>query len=242
MPRTTRHAEDDPQLLAVSAPSTLTGEHALLLDEVTARAADLLAEADQDRWPQGELQYLLDYLHLEVLRQVVDEEWLLFRNAHNDSQKVSQLRQDHQELRRVIEGLANSAASAGQQSPHQLAATIRDLLTKLRTHIGAEEQALGADAESPSTSALGRTSHTWYEFTDGPIIDLDNLPGPQGVDAVLGRLLRLRVDEQVDLRASSDPLPIWRQLAMADPGGYGFSYLQQGPPQWRVQITRRPVT
>jgi len=224
---------------AAGTPTTLTAEHALLLDAVTARSTDLLAEADQGRWPQRELQQLLDYLHLEVLRQVVDEEWLLFRNSHHDPEHLAQLRQDHLELRRVIETLAAAAASPGQQSPDQLAATTRDLLTKLRLHVDAEEQLLCAEVEPPSTSAMGGTPHTWFELTDGPLLDLDNLPGPQGVDAVLGRMLRLRAGEQVELLAGSDPMPIWRRLATSDPGGYGFTYLQNGPPQWRVQITRR---
>lgn len=242
MPTPTQPAEDDAQLPAESTPSTLPAEHDLLLAAVTARSADLLAEADQGRWPHRELQQLLDYLHLEVLRQVVDEEWLLFRDSHHDPQSLNQLRRDHQKLRRLIEDLVDAAARVDQRSPTQLASTTRDLLENLRTHLDAEEKVFGADAEPPSTSALGSTPHTWYELIEGSLIDLDTVPGPQGVDAVLGRLLRLRGGEQVDLQASSDPLPLWRQLAMADPGGYGFCYLEQGPPQWLVQITRRATT
>lgn len=224
---------------AAGVPTTLTAEHALLLDAVTGRASEVLAQADQGRWPQRELQQLLDYLHLEVLRQVVDEEWLLFRNSHHDPEHLVQLRQDHLELRRMIETLAAAAASPDQQSPAQLATTTRGLLTKLQSHVTAEEQLLCAEGEPPSTSAMGGAPHTWFELTDGTLLDLDNLPGPQGVDAVLGRMLRLRAGEQVEVRAGSDPMPIWRRLAMADPGGYGFTYIKKGPPQWRVHITRR---
>ncbi|MGI8867744.1 MAG: hemerythrin domain-containing protein [Mycobacteriales bacterium] len=222
-----------------SGPATLRDEHALMLTEVTARTTDLLAEADQGRWPQQELQQLLDYLHLEVLRQVVDEEWLLFRNSHHDPQSLTPLREDHLELRRLVEILADVAADASRRSPAALAATTRELLTKLQTHIDSEEQLLGASDHEPSVGALGRTPHTWYPLTEGPLIDLDDLPGPQGADAVLGRLLRLRGGEQVDVRASSDPLPIWRRLASADPDCYGFDYQEQGPPRWRVRVTRR---
>lgn len=125
----------------------------------------------------------------EVLRQIVDEEWLLFCDSHHDPQNLVQLRREHQELRRLIEVLDNAAASTGEQSPNHLAVTTRDLLTKLGTHMGAQEQVLGTDAEPPSTSALGSSPHTWYEFTNGPLVDLDNLPGPQGVDAALSRML-----------------------------------------------------
>jgi uncharacterized protein (DUF2249 family) len=34
---------------------------------------------------------------------------------------------------------------------------------------------------------------------------------------------------------------VWRQLDVLSPGGYRFVYLQDGPDQWRMQITRRPA-
>lgn len=237
-----RRAEAEPPRRAAGGSATLTAQHAELLSAVATRTADLLAEADQGRWPQRELEQLLDYLHLEVLRQMVDEEWLLFCDSHHHPQKLTQLRQGHLDIRLAVEGLADAAAGARPQSPTQLAAATRDLLTKLRTHVDAEDRILAAGTEPPSTSALGSTPHSWYEFTSGPLIDMDNLPGPHGVDAALGRILRLRGGEKVDLQASSDPRPIWRQLAMADPGGYTFRYLQHGPPHWRVQIERRTST
>jgi hypothetical protein len=116
------------------------------------------------------------------------------------------------------------------------------LLIRLDNHIRAEQDLLTTHDEAPSTASLGSRPHAWYDLIEGPVINLAELPGPLGVDAVLGRLLRLRHGEQVELWASTDPAPFWRRLAMADPGGYGFSYLAQGPEQWRVQITRRPAS
>jgi uncharacterized protein (DUF2249 family) len=220
--------------------TTLTGEHALLFGAATSRANAVLTDADQDRWPTDALAQFLDYLHLEVLRQVVDEEWLLFRNSRNDPQQLSELRAEHQELRRLIDDLGEAAAGA-DVSPRRLAQTTRELVAKLQSHIVAEEQALGSESvDPPSMSALGSTPHGWYALIAGDVIDLDAVPGPQGTDAALGRMLRLRAGERLELRASSDPYPIWRRLAQADPGGYGFTYLQTGPPQWRVQLERRP--
>lgn len=231
------HQPTDPIMSNPSA--TLSDEHVLLLAEVTSRSAALLVQTDQDRWPQRELHVLLDYLHLEVLRQIVDEEWLLFRDYHDDPQDLDQLCRDHLELRRMIETLADVAGAAGPHVPAELAATTRNLVAKLGAHIAAEEQVLGGDLDVPSPSGPGRIPHAWYALTDGPLLDLDELRGPQGVDAALGRLLRLHRGGQVDLQASTDPLPIWRRLAAADPHGYGFDYLQQGPPRWRVRVTRR---
>jgi Uncharacterized conserved protein (DUF2249)/Hemerythrin HHE cation binding domain len=218
---------------------TLRAEHDLLLREVTARAEGVLSEADAGRWPQQQLQGLLDYLHLELLRHILDEEWLLFRMSHHVPEDLAPLRQDHLELRGTIEKLADMAGRGVDGSATELSRTTRNLLVRLDNHIRVEQDLLTAHDEAPSTASLGSRPHAWYDLTEGPVVNLADLPGPLGVDAVMSRLLRLRPGEQVELRANTDPAPVWRRLAMADPGGYGFSYLARGPEQWHVQITRR---
>jgi uncharacterized protein (DUF2249 family) len=221
---------------------TLRDEHDLLLREITARAEGVLSEADGGRWPREQLYVLLDYLHLELLRHIVDEEWLLFRMSHHGPEDLAPLRQDHLDLRGTIEELADMAGRGADGSTTELSRTTRNLLVRLDEHIRAEHDLLIAHDEAPSTASLGSRPHAWYDLTEGPIVDLADLPGPLGVDAVMSRLLRLRPGEQVELRSNTDPAPIWRRLAMGDPGGYGFSYLARGPAQWRVQITRRPAS
>ncbi len=228
----------DPPTPPIPNP-TLHGEHRDLLSAVTELAAPVLAEADAGRWPRPDLHALLDYLHLEVLSQINDEEWLLFRASAQDPDTLTRLRQDHLDLRDTVHELTGYAASPEQCSTQQLAALTRGLLTALQAHLTVEEHTLSAAGVLPSMSSLGQTPHSWYPHTTGLLIDLDALPGPRGVDAVLARMLRMPVDEEIELRASVDPGPLWRRLAMADPGGYGFNYLEQGPPTWRVQITRR---
>jgi iron-sulfur cluster repair protein YtfE (RIC family) len=220
---------------------TLRTEHALLLEELTNRAEDLLRKVMAGQWPQAELRAFVDYLHLELLRHIADEEWLLFRASHHAPDDLHRLRQDHLDLRRTIEVLTEAAASGSTSSPEQLSHTTRHLLTQLEDHMVAEQELLAAHGEAPSTASLGSRPHAWFALTEGPVINLNDLPGPVGVDAVLGRLLRLRPGEQVEVWAGTDPSPVWNQLAMRDPGRYGFSYLKRGPDQWRVQITRRPA-
>jgi len=216
--------------------TTLPAQHSYLLDQVADRTTPVLSRTDQGEWPGAELYQLLDYLHLEVLRQITDEEWLLFRNYQLTTEVLAPLREQHLALRENIDTL--TAASTDTHSPAQLGAAVRQLTTTLHDHIQTEEQLLTAETETPSTTALGATPHTWYALIEGPVIDLNTLPGAPGIDAVTGRLLRLRRGEQLELHASTDPLPLWRRLATSDPGGYGFTYLQQGPPQWRATISR----
>lgn len=229
--------------VAEPAP-TLAQEHGALLSEVGRRAHAVIDAADAGRWPEQDLQELLNYLRLEVLRQVVDEEWLLFRAAHQAAEQLSALRREHLELRLAIDGLARIAAEHATDTritAAQLSAVTSDLLAQLQEHLGAEEALLNRSSEpTPATTTLGGQPHEWYELTQGPVIDLDELPGALGADAALERLLQLRPGEQVELRSNSDPSPLWQQLMRVDPGGYGVENLERGPTRWRVQITRHP--
>lgn len=226
--------------LAAPPPITLSDEHALLISEVTVRVDATVREINDDRWPRNELRELVNYLHLEVLRQIVDEEWLLFRTSRSTPEGLDRLRRDHLELRLTIDLLTQAAVSR-TLSPIQLAATSHHLLVQLTDHMAAEEGLLAAvDTEVAAVEALGSQPHEWYDVTEGPMIDLDKLPGPQGADAALARLARLRRGEQIELQASIDPGPLWQRLIRADPGGYGVTYLERGPQRWRVQLINRP--
>lgn len=59
-------------------PLTLADEHVQLLWQVTARAEELIAATADGGWPGTELAALAGYAQAEVLRQVSDEEALLF--------------------------------------------------------------------------------------------------------------------------------------------------------------------
>jgi uncharacterized protein (DUF2249 family) len=221
-------------------PLTLADEHALLLNEVTIRAKDLLAVTAQDQWPARELQVLLGYLRAEVVGQDADEERLLF--PAGPSSGISGLAREHARLRAAIETLERVAAGESTWSPAELAAAILDLLHQLERHFHAGEAALAAASapgKVPATTMLGAHPHEWYPLTEGPVIDLDALPAGQAVDAAIHRLLRLRRGEHVELQAGTDPYLVWEQLDELIPGGYGFVYLQDGPDQWRMQVTRR---
>lgn len=234
---------DDTDAAAAAQPATtLLEEHALLRAEVGSRAEMVLREADEGRWPQPQLMALVDYLQLEVLRQVADEEWLMFRSARHTGGELAQLRADHLDLRLSIDTLTQAAASRGSVTPEELAAAVRDLLAEIDAHLAAEEKLLVEQGgDQPGVTSLGAQPHEWYALTRGPVIDMDQLPGPHGADAVLDRLLQLRAGERIEVRSTADLGPLWRRLRRAAPGGWGVTQQEQGPAQWRVQVVRRPA-
>lgn len=233
-----RAGEDDDSLHSRS----LSDEHANLLQQVTARCQAVSVTALTGDWPTHELYQLVDYLHVEVLQQMVNEEWLLFRESHNSEQALDRLRTDHLELRLSIEALTLVTGDTARPTLRQLTDEVTNLRAALADHFTTEQASLEQAAATPSTSSLGGIPHHWYADAAGPVIDLVNLPGPLGIEVVLGRLLRMERGERIELRAATDPRPLWRRLAAADPDGYGFTYLLRGPQQWAVEIERRPAS
>lgn len=216
----------------------LADEHAQLLQQVAVRAEALIAAAGEARWPSRELEALLGYLRAEILRQVTDEEMLLFP-ARGATTGLDRLGRDHARLRAGVEALER-AAGDGKRSPAILVTAVRDFLRQLEDHLVAEEAVLsGRPGGTPATAALGARPHEWYSLTDGPVIDLEALPPEQAVAATTERLLRLRRGEDVELRSGSDPFAVWQRIDELAPLRYGFVYLEDGPDRWRVQVTRR---
>ena len=220
---------------------SLAEEHQLLVSEVATRAQAVLGRIRGGTWPTAELRALVDYLQVEVLRQLVDEEWLLYRDARHATAELNQLRSDHLDLRMTIDRLTQAAIDSQALTAAALAATVHDLQQRIDEHLADEERVLSSAEDTvPSTAQLGSQPHEWYSLTEGPVIDLDRLPGRQGADAAVDRLLRMRVGDEVELRSTADPGPLWRRVWHVDPSGFGVTYLHKGPPQWRVAIVRRP--
>ena len=226
--------------LTARPPLTLAEEHMLLLWQVTASAEKLLTAAEHGRWPGAELAALAGYAQAEVLRQVSDEEALLFPAV--PAQTAAGLARDHVRLRAAAELLARAAAGDQPMSPAQLAAAVRDFVVQLERHLRNEDDLLApgrAPHDVPGTVHLGGHPHEWYPLTEGPVADLDALPPDQAVAAAVDRLLRMRRGEQVELQSGTSLDPVWRELGELSPGGYRFTVLQDGPARWRMQVTRR---
>ena len=227
--------------LTVRPPLTLAEEHVLLLWQVTARAEELMAAIADGGWPGVELAALAGYAQAEVLRQASDEEALLFPAV--PAREVAGLARDHARLRSAAELLARAAAGEQPMSAGQAAIAARDFVTQLQRHLRAEENLLApgraAQHGVPGTAALGGHRHEWYPLTEGPVVDLDALPQDQVVAAAVDRLLRMRRGERVELQCGADMDPVWREISAIIPGGYRFTALQDGPPRWRMQVTRR---
>ena len=225
----------------IARPSlTLAEEHVLVLGQVTMSAEKLLDAAEHGRWPGAELTALAGFARAEVLRQVSDEEALLFPAV--PAQTAAGLARDHVRLREAAELLTRAAAGEQPMAPAELTAVVRDFVAQLERHLRHEDGLLASGRGSrgvPATVTLGAHPHEWYLLTEGPVVDLDALPAGQAVGAAVDRLLRMGRGEQVELRSSAGLDPVWREISELCPGGYQFTVLEDGPALWRMQVTRR---
>lgn len=145
------------------SPLTLAEEHVLLLWQVTAHASELLSAVAHGRWPAAELTALAGYAQAEVLRQVAEEEALLFPAVA--SARAAGLARDHARLRAAAELLARAAAGEQPMSLASVAVAVRDFVAQFERHLRNEEGLLAAGRTSqsvPGTASLGggRTSGT----------------------------------------------------------------------------------
>lgn len=72
----------------------------------------------------------------------------------------------------------------------------------------------------------------------GLCIDVRSIPGPQRHPTIFGTFDALPLGSHFEILNDHDPAPLRYQFENTRPGQYGWNYLQAGPAQWRVRISR----
>jgi uncharacterized protein (DUF2249 family)/hemerythrin-like domain-containing protein len=218
----------------------LAEEHAVLLDEVRHRNQAVLSALGEGRWPDRELEALVDYLRYEVLDQAVTEERLLFPLTGDGLAEgpVHRLVTDHVRLRALTDRLADARRT--RPDPAVLVDTLDTMMTFLDRHMREEEAAL-ATATTAGVESLRQPfrCHLWFPMTEGHVLDLDVLPHEFAHRAAVERFLRLPPGEQIVVRSTHELDGLWKALAGRLPGEIGWVYLEEGPQRWQAQVTRR---
>lgn len=115
---------------------TFADEHALLLRDVRRRTTPVAVLIETGTWPAAELRTLIRFLRSVVLRQVADEERLLFPDDSTEA-PFAELTRDHVRLHSLTEHL--DQVSADPCALPELTAHIEELLATLERHLAAEE-------------------------------------------------------------------------------------------------------
>jgi uncharacterized protein (DUF2249 family) len=221
----------------------LADEHAVLLQEVRRRERAVRAALGAGGWPDREIEALVAYLRYEVLDQAANEERLLFPLTSEGlaGNRMHGLVEDHVQLRDLTDHLvAAGTADDAHRDPGALVDLLDDVEELLDRHMRAE-QALLAPTTTDGVESYRQPfrCHLWFPLTEKSELDLDVLPPEFAHRAALERFSRLRPGERLRVRSGRDLESLWNVLAAGRPGEFGWAYLQEGPDQWRVEVTRR---
>ncbi|MBW7834712.1 MAG: DUF2249 domain-containing protein [Simplicispira suum] len=77
--------------------------------------------------------------------------------------------------------------------------------------------------------------------TQSPVIDVRQIPPPQRHTTIFGQFDELLPGEAVQIVSDHDPRPLHHQFDARSPGQFQWAYLQSGPDQWRVLISKLEI-
>jgi len=200
----------------------------------------VLSALGEGRWPDQEVEALVDYLRYEVLDQAVTEERLLFPLTGESlaDGPLHRLVSDHVRLRDLTDQLADVRRT--RPEPAALVEILDTVVAFLDRHMREEEAAL-ASATAAGVESLRQPfrCHLWFPMTEGSVLDLDVLPHEFAQRAAVERFLRLRPGERIVVRSRHELGGLWSALTCRLPGEIGWVYLEEGPQRWQAEVTRR---
>lgn len=234
---------DPPSAVRRPDHRTLVDEHALLLQGVQRRVWPILALIEAGSWPTAELNTLVRFLRESLLRQLSDEEVLLFPGGAGTP--VAELRAQHARLFALTQRLAN--ANAAHCDRAELRRMVVELANLLARHLATEQALLARMAEAnqpvPSAAELAIGAKTW-PATDGAslLIVLDELPAEYAAQLCIERLLRLQPGQSAEVRSSDRPSleRVYRWMHEFDSASYKVEYSPaDDPTRSYLEVTRR---
>ncbi|WNM32800.1 DUF2249 domain-containing protein [Streptomyces sp. Li-HN-5-11] len=139
---------------------------------------------------------------------------------------------------RHVENLAASADSG------ERVGAARALAGMLTVHLGVERAVL-----LPALAALPGCdlSTLVSDFTtvmkggrleDPTVVDVREIPHGRRHPRIFTRFARLTAGESFILVNNHDPKPLRREFEATHPGGFTWEYVESGPEQWQIRITR----
>jgi uncharacterized protein (DUF2249 family) len=68
------------------------------------------------------------------------------------------------------------------------------------------------------------------------VVDVRPIPPPQKHPTIFETFARLQPGQRMELINDHDPRPLYYQFQAEMPGKFTWTYLEQGPDTWRVEI------
>lgn len=232
--------ETDP---AVRAAATIGKVQRELLSELRAKTA-LLTELelghDAHEQARDHLTEFGEHALRDYLRASDQALYAAGAGAAESRLLVRALRLTAEQIDRQIDVLA-AAENAGAVSV--AAVSIESLLT---AHVAVEREVLlpalaalpGADL--PVLVGDFGLLRTGGELETPDVVDVREIPHGQRHPRIFARFARLAPGEGFTLVNNHDPKPLRREFEASFPNQFSWDYLESGPEQWRVRISRGP--
>jgi uncharacterized protein (DUF2249 family) len=140
---------------------------------------------------------------------------------------------------RALESLVADLAHASD--PFTVTATTSAAQALVTVHL-AKENDLLLPALDAAAVDLGAAVSGMREIIGGKSVpaelDVRSLPHSGRHEIIFGRLDQLLPGDTFVILNAHDPKPLWYQTQALWPGRFAWNYLEAGPLQWRVEITR----
>jgi uncharacterized protein (DUF2249 family) len=102
---------------------------------------------------------------------------------------------------------------------------------------GAVQAAAPSDTH-PASSNDGSACLCGHDDADNVVLDSRAIPHAIRHATIFGALSAIQPGFALDLVASHNPLPLLAQLESRRPGDFTVAYLENGPENWTVRLTR----
>ncbi len=242
------------------AATAVEAHHALMsgtLHQLTEALVGAVAEGEA---AVARARYaLVEWCDTELLPHAKAEERALYpaaRATREGRLLVDSMLGEHEDIGRLVQ----TVAATGE--PVRAAGAAMALRALFESHLAKENQlvmpllaglpdvsltallagvheVLGASSPAAMEGCTGHACACGEESTAGaPELDARGIPHAIRHATVLGALDAVVVGEGMVLVAPHDPLPLLKQVERTWPGVFAVEYLQRGPEDWRLLLTR----
>ena len=217
--------------------NAITGHHTTLVNEMRTLTAGVVDGARSGRYDQA-LSALTSWFTGEFLPHAHAEEVALYR-AGSRLESTRLLVEGMLAEHRAIESLMTDLTYA--RDPFAVIAATAAAQAVFTVHLSKENDLLlpALDAEAVNLEqALAGKLEILGEPPAPDELDVRSLPHGGRHDIIFAKLDQLLPGGTFVILNDHDPRPLLYQTEALWPGRYEWSYLEAGPLQWRVEITR----
>lgn len=174
-------------------------------------------------------------LHLEATDRVL---YAVAAGSDETRLLVRSLRLQQEMIQSRVAGLAraNTADEVGEAA-HAILTLLRACVeTERILLLPALAQLPGVDLPELAEDVFTLLACGRLEVPD--VLDVREIPHGRRHPRIFGTYARLAPGESFVLINNHDPKPLHRQFQATYPGQFGWAYLESGPAQWRIEISK----